>query len=135
MPFEKHNKQAVRGSDLPFVTIQATGALLMNRKAVLDLGDPRYVALLYDAEEELIGLQPTRPEDPMAYKVTPMGYDKGEGGVSARGLLKRHGVDYSVARRYPVEMRSGVLVLDPKKEGLVVSNPHRGKRGRDFLVG
>jgi hypothetical protein len=126
MPFEVFDKRTAAVSKSPFVTVQKNnGPLSMNRPAYELMDKPEAVELLFDREEQLIGFHPVPITSPKAFPVRPQGKNSATLMVAGQSFTKHYGIDTRVARRYPVEMRDDVLVVDLKGESVEVRSPGR----------
>jgi hypothetical protein len=133
MPFEEFDKRSAIASKTPFVTIQMSGLFTMNGAAYELMGKPEAVTLLYDKEEQLIGFKPANKDRPRAYPVRPMAKSQSTYTVAGQAFKNHYGIDTSVARRYGVEMRDGVMVVDLKSESIEGTGPRRRGRQRETV--
>jgi hypothetical protein len=123
MPFKEFDKRAATASKSPFVTHQRRGPFSMNRAAFELMGEPEAVTLLYDEEEQLIGFKPADSSNPRSFPVRPQGKNAATLMIAGQSFSKHFGLDTSIARRYSVEMRDGVLVLDLKSDSVDATGP------------
>lgn len=123
MPFEVFDKRTAAVTKSPMATIQKQGSFSLNKAAHAALGTPDAVELLYDPEEKLVGFRPVSPTSPRAFPVRPQGKGAGTLMVSGQAFARHYGLDTSKARRYPVEVRDGILILDLKGDSVEVSSP------------
>ena len=130
MPFEVFDKRASTSSRTPMVTIQKGGQFSLNKAAYDAMDSPDYVELLYDREETLIGFRPTSPTSPRAYPVKLQSKNSVGRAVAGQAFTKYYGLDTTIARRYPVKIKDGVLVLDLKGESVVVTGPRAAMKSR-----
>jgi hypothetical protein len=130
MPFEVFDKRAATASKNPMLTIQKTGAFSLNRAAYKLLGEPETVELLFDREEKLIGFRAVSPTSPRAYPVRPQGKNNATFMIAGQAFTKHYDVDTTTARRYAVQMRDGILVLDLKSESVDVTGPRAAMKSR-----
>lgn len=128
MPFQVFDKRSAAASKSPFVTLQKDNGPISLNKAAHDLIDnSEGVELLYDPDEKLIGFRPVELTNPRAFPVRPQNANATTLMVAGQAFTKHFGIDTRVARRYPVEVRDGILVLDLKGDNIeVVSN--RGRK-------
>ena len=135
MPFERFDKKTMTVSKAPYLTLQKGGTMSLNRRAFLDLGEPEAVELLFDRDEQLIGLKPTSPKEPYAFPIRPQGSRNrvSNYAVAGQAFTKHYDIDTSVARRYLAEMRDDTLVVDLKSGGAIATGPRLGqtKKKRD----
>jgi hypothetical protein len=131
MQWETFDKRSAAASKSPFVTIQKNNGPISLNKAAHDLmGNPETVELMFEPSQKLIGFKPVSSKSPKAFPVRPQGKNAATLMVAGQAFTKHYDIDTRVARRYPVEMRDGVLVLDLNGESIeVVSN--RGRRSRE----
>ena len=129
MPFEEFDKRAATASKSPFVTIQRKGPFSFNKAAYELMGKPEAVTLLYDNEEKLIGFKPVPISNPRAFPMRPQ-QNEVTFVVTGQAFTKHYNIDTSTARRYAVEMRDGLLVLDLKSESTDVTGPRAKSRER-----
>lgn len=122
--FEVFDRRAAPLVSAPFVTLQKKGPLSLNQAAYEAIGKPAAVELLYDRSNRLIGLRPTEPTNPRAYPVRAQAARNYL--IAGQAFTKYYDIDTSVARRYEVEVRDGMLVIDLKTGGSVAT----GVRGR-----
>ncbi len=123
MPFEVFDKRAATATKSPMATIQKRGMFSINRAAYQALGEPESVELLYDPEEKLIGFRPVSPTSPRAFPVRAQGANDSTFMIAGRAFTQNYGLDTEVARRYAVEMKDGILVLDLKSDSVDVTGP------------
>ena len=131
MPFEVYTKRLVPIGLAPYVTIQRKGIFSLNAAAFEALGKPKAVELMYDAEEQMVGLRKVDTEVEHAYPVRGLG-GKAESTflISGMAFSKHYGLTVDTATRYPVKMIDDVLVIDLKVEGTDVTGP-RGRPAKD----
>jgi hypothetical protein len=97
----------------PAVTIQKSSSELHANDAAMQLiGRPEWVQILYDPQNNAIGLRPTEATDPLASvrrrdKRRPRTHI-----FAGRSFTLFHGIDTSVTRRYPAKEVEGLLVVD-----------------------
>jgi len=130
MQWQTFDKRSAAASKSPFVTVQKNnGPISLNKAAHELMGSPEAVELMFEPNRKLIGFKPVQPTSPKAFPVRPQGKNAATLMVAGQAFTKYYGIDTRVARRYPVEMRDGVLVLDLNGESIeVVSN--RGRKAR-----
>lgn len=127
MPWESFDKRAVPMTKRPQVTIQSKGILSCNGSCFEALGRPPAVELLFDREEQLIGIRPSDPESAIAYPMRPVG-----GGntflIAGTAFLNYYKVPFGSPVRYDANMVDGVLTIDLKQPGRdATSNRTRGR--------
>src|ERR1700760_3441786 len=100
MPFETFKRNRMPSTAHPAVTIQKRGALSLNTAAYEALGSPKHVALLYDRENELIGIESASESVPHAYVVRGVGNNRATHVVSGKAFLSYYGIPRNEARRW-----------------------------------
>ena len=135
MAFEVFEKGSAPVPTVPAVTIQKRGLFSLNDAAYRMIGEPEYIAFLYDADAQLIALKPTEPTDLNGYparRQAPATKSKRASGpvlVAGSMFTRFIKMDTSEARRWTPELRDGMLIIDRKVEGaLVISNRNRSKQ-------
>jgi hypothetical protein len=130
MPFETFKRNRMPSLQKPAVTIQKRGALSLNTAAFEALGYPKHVALLYDRENKLIGIQKASGTTPHAYVVRGVGNNRATHVVSGKAFLSYYDIPRDVARRWTAKMQDDTLVIDLKQPGTEVtghsSRAHEG---------
>lgn len=121
MPWEPFDKRSAAASKAPMVSIQRKGPFSLNKAAHELMGSPEAVELFFDREQQLVGFKPTSLTSPRAFPVRPQGKNAGTLMIAGQSFTRHFGIDTSKARRYPVEMRDGVLVLDLRGESVEVT--------------
>ena len=131
MPFVEFDKRAAVASKSPFVTLQRKGPFSFNQAAYDLLGKPEAVTLLYDEDERVIGFKPTSISNPRAFPLRPQGQNAVTFVVAGQAFAKHFGIDTSTARRYAVEKREDMVILDLKSESTDVTGPRARSRDRE----
>ncbi|MEV7970047.1 hypothetical protein AB0O34_29290 [Sphaerisporangium sp. NPDC088356] len=132
--FETFTKRLVPLVRQPFVTIQKRGTMSMNAAAFAELGEPEAVELLYDPAERIIGFRPVEKESEHAYPLRPQaGKSVGPYIVSGTAFTKYYNIDTSVSRRWTSYIDDGILCIDLKQSGTVVTSNRSS--GRDVEGG
>jgi len=129
--FEVFTKKMVPLGKEPMVTIQRKGILSFNQAAYDAIGSPEAVELLYDRTERIIGVRPTDPKAPHAY--APRAAVKKDNGpylVSGTAFVHHYGIDVTATRRYPVTVADGILCIDLKEGGTVITGNRSNQNGR-----
>jgi hypothetical protein len=112
-----------RISDQPTATITMPGYISLNRAAHIALGEPVAVELLFDRAEHIMGLRPVPVETPHAFPVRPQGGKRGGPViVSAQAFTRHYGIRQAVSRRWSAYVDDGVLCIDLKQAGRVVTS-------------
>ncbi len=113
------------------VTIQRGGNFSLNKAAYQGMGEPESVELLYDREKRLIGFRPVSSSSPRGFAVRPQGrHAPTTFMIAGQAFAKHYEIDVSTARRYGVETRDGVLVLDLNSPSLDVTGPRAAMKSR-----
>lgn len=112
----------------PLVTLQAAGTFSVNEASYEELGRPSQVELLYDEDEQLVGLRPADEQSPHSYPIKPQpnGRTFQTGG---KAFCNYFGIPIGQARRFSAQMEDGVLTIDLKENPVVV-----GRNGRRSKV-
>ncbi len=128
MPFEVFKKASAPIPTVPSVTVQKRGLISLNRAAYALIGSPDAVELLWDADDQRIGLRPSALESPDAYPARPQTPDSSRGPILIAGnLFTRYiGLDTSSAKRWVPQVEDGILIIDLNVEGQPVSSNRRG---------
>jgi hypothetical protein len=107
--FEEFARDAVRDSRAdPMFTLQARGLLSLNQAAFVALGEPAAVALLYDANEHIVGLRKVDAEHENGHAVRKQKSAQSYV-VSAQAFSAHHGIPTPRGRRFPgVDYGNGV---------------------------
>ena len=129
--FEVFTRKTARLGKKPSVTIQRKGIMSFNQAAYDAIGSPKAVELLYDRADRIIGVRPAAdPDAPHAYQPRgAVGKDYGPYLVSGTAFVHHYGIDVSVSRRYPVTIEDGVLCIDLKKDGTVITGNRSSQTG------
>jgi hypothetical protein len=125
MAFETFKRQRARPNESPYVTIQRRGTFSFNRAAFSALGEPKAVELLFDREEQLIGVRRVDPTVEHAYIVRPL--NRGATWlISGTAFANYYEIDTSVSRRWAAKPAAdGFLVIDLKEAGQEVTSNRR----------
>lgn len=122
--WQKFSRRATPTPSKPFLTIQRGGKLISWNEAAHNLlNNPEAVELVYDPEDQVIGICPADANDPDSYLVRLMAKSQTTHTVAGRAFTSHWGIDTRVALRYPVHLEDGYLVVDLKKEGSDVTGP------------
>jgi len=125
--FETFTRRMIPLVKKPFVTIQKRGTMSFNKAAHVALGSPEAVELLYDKANDVIGIRAVDPSVDHAYPMRPQGNkDDGPFILSGSAFTKYYGIKTDEARRFNAEMEDGVLVIDLRSEGQVVTSNRSG---------
>jgi hypothetical protein len=120
-------------SKKPFVTIQKRGTVSLNAAAYAAMGSPEAVDLLYDATEKIMGFRPVdSAASEHAYPLRAQNHkDVGPYIVSGTAFVNYYGIDTTVSRRWIAEVLDGVLCIDLKQEGTVVTSNRGGHKSQE----
>jgi hypothetical protein len=120
VPFEVFDKKAIPRSGELQVTIQKTGVIAFNQVAFLALGEPEAVELLYDREEQVVGIRKVDRKIRHAYLVrhnhrgtTHM--------VAGQAFTKHYGISTVEGRRWTAVLQGDVLCINLKEDGVQVA--------------
>lgn len=93
------------------MTIQKRGIFSINRVAHKLIEEPETVELLFDKENKVIALRPSK--EPHAYSIRPQSSrDTGQVILSATAFTQYYDIDTSVSRRYKPYEQDGMLCID-----------------------
>lgn len=109
MSFEEFTRKSVRLTKDPAITIQKRGSMGLNASAYEllkgeheETDDGKLpVQLLFDKENQIVGLRPTSRDDPNAYLVRKQKLSPSYL-VAGKMFFKHYGVELGVTRRYKV---------------------------------
>ena len=114
MPFEVFNKRNAPLAKAPSVTIQKRGIMSINKAAHGLIDEAETVELLYDRDEQIIGIR-AAALSPNAYQIRPQSNrDTGQAILSATAFAQYYGIDTEVSRRYQPTLRGDILCIDLK---------------------
>jgi hypothetical protein len=119
--FETFTKRMVPLAAQPYVTIQKRGVMSFNAAAHALLGQPEAIELLFDRDEQLVGVRKVAPTVEHAYPIRRAAANDTTYMVSGTAFTKYYGIDTSESVRRPAVMREDVLVIDLKEAGTVVT--------------
>lgn len=127
--FESFDRRQIPAEAHPMATLQRKGLLSLNRSAIVALGEPEALELLYDPKARVVGLKPIAISENRAYPIR-----KQQGArsymVSLTRLCSHYGIDTSTALRYAPTMMDGVMVIELDKSIGEATSPRLGmKRG------
>jgi hypothetical protein len=114
--FEVFTGRGTAVTKTPVVGILASGTLSVNAPAFELMGRPEAVELVYDPNERIVGMRPTSPEAPHAYRVRKEGHAASYS-VAGKAFCDYYGIPMKPSRRYPAQMYGDVLGVDLKQEG------------------
>ena len=131
--FETFTKRMAPLVKQPLVTIQKhAGTISLNAAAHALLGKPDAVELLYDRDEQLVGLRAVAKESEHAYPLrSQAGKSVGPYIVSGTQLAKYYKIDTTVSRRWVASLVDDILCIDLKQEGTVVTSNRSASQPAD----
>jgi hypothetical protein len=113
--FEKFRRVKVTAGDAPIVAIHQRGIFAMNQLAFEALGEPVAVELLFDRNNQVIGLKAAERDDPDSYVVRH--HTKYSHQVEGRSFLSYYGIPKeATGRRYKAELIDRILEVDLKQD-------------------
>jgi hypothetical protein len=95
--FVEFERESAGSAETPMFTLQARGLLSLNHAAYRALGQPDHVALLYDEEEQVVGVRLAAEESANAHRVRAQG---GSYIVGAQKFTSHYGIRPLVAQRF-----------------------------------
>lgn len=130
--FEVFTKRMVPLAKQPYVTIQRRGVISLNAAAHAAIGSPEAIELLYDRDERLVGLRAVDATAEHAYPIRGQaGKPSGPFMVSGTAFVRHYGIDTSASRRWLGSAEDGLLVIDLKQPGTVVTSNRGGTSSKD----
>jgi hypothetical protein len=130
VPFERYDRRSAPIKTSPFVTLQRRGPMSLNMAAYELLGKPEGAELLFDRENQLIGIRKVPATEPYAFPVRPQGRKGAKPSnyvMSTQAFTKHYDIDTSIARRFPVEMQDDILTIDLSR-GVEATGPRDKSR-------
>lgn len=128
--FETFNRNLPSVKGPPRITLLRSGMLSLNKPAYLTLESPEAVELLYDCDEQIIGVREVEPRAETAYIVR--GPARGCSGpflVTALAFTKFYEIDTTDSLRWEAHLNGDVLCIRLTDECTpVTSNRARNKR-------
>ena len=113
-----------------YVSIKESGVILLNRRAFEVLGQPKMVSLLFDEENNAMGLRPCNPLMPNAFPLLPRGR-AGARAISALAFCKENQIEPTGTIRFlNVEMEKDMMILDFDHTARSTQSPRTGWRKR-----
>lgn len=125
--FETFTKRMVPLTKAPTVTLQKRGTLSLNKAAHVAMGEPATVELLFDKDEQVIGIRGVSSEKAHAYPVRGVGKDATTFIVAGTAFAKYYGINTDDSRRFPAEMVEDVLCINLRGDSTIVTG-NRQKR-------
>lgn len=131
MEFETFDKRAATTNPNPMVTIQRGGHFSLNKAAYRAMGEPETVELLFSRPNSVIGFRPVTSTSPRGFPVKPQGKNAPTTFmIAGQAFAKHYELDVSTARRYGVEVKDGILVLDLNSASIDVTGPRSAMKSR-----
>jgi hypothetical protein len=125
MGFEVFDKRNAPLAKSPSVTIQRRGIFSINKAAHKLINEAETVELLFDRENQVIGLRPAEVS-PHAYAIRKSARESGQAILSATAFTQYYEIDTSVSRRWEPRLNEGVLCIDLRGHSTEV----RGNRSK-----
>lgn len=116
-------RNTVPASTEPTITINLRGYFGLNQAAALALGEAKRVVLLYDKQNDAVGIKPVTKELPHSYPLRRQTSGRSYL-VSGAAFCKHYGIDISKPRKFKAQIEGSVLVFDLHK-GIEVTRPPR----------
>lgn len=129
--FETFTKRMVPLGKSPYVTVQKRGLLSFNKATHLAMGEPDAVELLFNRDQNIIAVRGAAEDVPHAYKVRHLGGQKAEPTtyiVGATAFANHYGIKTETSVRRAVTVTDGVVLIDLKDEGTVVTGNRKSRR-------
>jgi hypothetical protein len=112
--FEEGPREAA-GSSVN-VTVNNRGYFFLNGKALLEMGEPDAVVLMYDAKERVIGMQRAPIGRKSSYLLKRKAKNTAGRIVYAVNFCRHHDITPKCTLRFTApEVKNGVLILDLKE--------------------
>lgn len=125
--FETFTRRMIPLVKKPSVTIQKRGTLSINQAAFVALGSPKAVELLFDKTRRIIGMRPVDPTVEHAYPMRPQANKEvGPFIVAGGAFTKYYGIPTDESRRWFVDIEDGVLLIDLRRPGQIVTSNRVG---------
>jgi len=130
MAFEVFDKRNAPLAKSPSITIQKRGIFSINKAAHKLIGEAETVELLYDRENQVIGLRPAEVS-PHAYAIrSQTNRDGGQAILSGSAFTQYYEIDTTVSRRWEPRVVDGILCIDLKGPSTEVHG-NRAKKARE----
>lgn len=126
--FEVFRKGTKVQESKAYVTLQRKGPISLNLPAYRSLGEPPALELLFDKDEQLIGLKAADLQNANAYPVRAVGSATFQ--VAGRAFMKFYGINSDATRRYVGRLLDqGILGIDLKKLSEIRTSNRNGRTG------
>ena len=124
--FDEFQRRYARAASAPTLTVTTRGALNFNEPALVALGKPEAVVLMYARDEAVIGLRPASRDEENAYRISASGKDGTTRTIVAKDFCAWIGADLSEARRYPLTVEDGIGCVRLRGPVKVVTGNRKG---------
>lgn len=129
--FEVFDKRAATTNPNPMVTIQRGGHFSLNKAAYRAMGEPETVEILFSRANKVIGFRPVSPTSPRGFPVKPQGKSSPTTFmIAGQAFAKHYELDVSTARRYGVEVKDSILLLNLNSPSIDVTGPRSAMKSR-----
>ena len=133
MPFEIFDHESAKRLvvDYPVITIQANGVVRLNKAAANSLKSPDRVLMLWDRQNNRVGISAAPEGDRRSYKVA---YDNGIAKLAPKAFLTHIGFISETSVRVSAELVKNMLEGDIPAENIqnsAVSAPRTRKKKPD----
>ncbi len=127
---ERWDRKSAPRTTTAFVTIQKDGLFSLNEAAFKAMGEPEMVDIFYDREQSIVAFAPIDESNATGYppRKQPTG---ATWYVAGQMFTRHHGIDTTIARRYPVEVEDNILFINLKGPSAIAT----GVRGRKANTG
>ena len=134
MPFEVFDRRNAPLAKAPSITIQKRGIFSINKAAHKMIDEVETVELLFDKENQIIGLRPVEVS-PHAYAIRPQSAREASQAIlSATAFTQFYEIDTTVSRRWEPYVEDGILCIDLKGVNSIVRG-NRAKKESDETGG
>lgn len=126
--FEEFDRKSSPVVTTPLITLQKRGNFGVNRAAYEAMGQPEAVKLLYDKDQQVIGIQPT--EDPAARNAYTVRKQPNSDSWLFAGVAFAHKYEIPLGetRRWRAKMHGDILTVDLKQEPVASWRPEVADR-------
>lgn len=124
--FEVFTQKRAGAAEGPTLTIQRRGGISMNQIAFEQLGGPRFVELLFDPAEQVIGIRPVDGSEPHHYQLQPQGSKyRTSYSLSGNAFLNHYKLSFDESIRRDAVLDDGVLTVSLRDPGVIVTARRR----------
>lgn len=134
MPFEVFDKRRAPLSNTPSVAIQKRGLISINRAAYKLLHEPPMIELLFDRDEQVVGLRGASQDSIHGYAVRVPERESAPVAISGTAFTNYYGIDTEVSRQWTPELRDGILCIDLRGASTEIIG-NRAKKDQDDIDG